>query len=182
MERSRLAGLSLLLLLHLVKNLTPLPSVNIVARLFNAPLHDADAEALGVSTVGSSEAIILAVLAAKRRWQNARRLAGKSTEKPNIVMNAAVQGASSWHPRCWPVLTLYLRVQSAGKRPPGTSKLRSATGTAHRTSTSLTPPRLSPSSTKTPSSSVLSLGEFSSALHPGTASEYCLLQNHLHWP
>lgn len=48
--------------------------------------------ALGVSTVGSSEAIILAVLAAKRKWQNARRAAGKSVEKPNLVMNAAVHG------------------------------------------------------------------------------------------
>ncbi|KAL8291439.1 hypothetical protein RQP46_002417 [Phenoliferia psychrophenolica] len=78
--------------------------VNIVARLFNAPLHDAESEALGVSTVGSSEAIILAVLAAKRRWQNARRLAGKSTEKPNIVMNAAVQV-------CWEKAARYLEVE-----------------------------------------------------------------------
>ncbi|KAK4698997.1 glutamate decarboxylase, partial [Phenoliferia sp. Uapishka_3] len=78
--------------------------VNIVARLFNAPLHDAESEALGVSTIGSSEAIILAVLAAKRRWQNARRLAGKSTEKPNIVMNAAVQV-------CWEKAARYLEVE-----------------------------------------------------------------------
>lgn len=78
--------------------------VNIVARLFNAPLHSEIEEALGVSTVGSSEAIILAVLAAKRRWQNARRLAGKSTEKPNIVMNAAVQV-------CWEKAARYLEVE-----------------------------------------------------------------------
>lgn len=65
--------------------------VNIVARLFNAPVKSQE-NALGVSTVGSSEAIILAVLAAKRKWQNARRAAGKSVEKPNLVMNAAVQG------------------------------------------------------------------------------------------
>ncbi|KAH8929011.1 glutamate decarboxylase [Atractiella rhizophila] len=65
--------------------------VNMIARLFNAPLHDANSEAVGVSTIGSSEAIILSVLAAKRKWQHARRAAGKSTERPNIVMNAAVQ-------------------------------------------------------------------------------------------
>jgi hypothetical protein len=41
-----------------------------IARLFNAPLDNKDAEALGVSTIGSSEAIILSVLAAKRRWQS----------------------------------------------------------------------------------------------------------------
>ncbi|KAI5474691.1 cytosolic nonspecific dipeptidase [Pseudohyphozyma bogoriensis] len=78
--------------------------VNIVARLFNAPLHDADAEALGVSTVGSSEAIILSVLAAKRRWQNARRAQGKSIDKPNLVMNAAVQV-------CWEKAARYLEVE-----------------------------------------------------------------------
>lgn len=41
-----------------------------IARLFNAPLDTPEAEALGVSTIGSSEAIILSVLAAKRRWQS----------------------------------------------------------------------------------------------------------------
>jgi glutamate decarboxylase len=45
--------------------------VNMLARLFNAPLDDQHKEALGVSTIGSSEAIILSVLAAKRRWQRA---------------------------------------------------------------------------------------------------------------
>jgi len=77
--------------------------VNIVAKLFNAPLNDKE-NALGVSTVGSSEAIILGVLAAKRRWQNARRAAGKSVEKPNLVMNAAVQV-------CWEKAARYLEVE-----------------------------------------------------------------------
>ena len=44
--------------------------VNMIARLFHAPLDKPDSEALGVSTIGSSEAIILSVLAAKRRWQS----------------------------------------------------------------------------------------------------------------
>lgn len=57
-----------------------------VARLFNAPLDDPQAEAIGVSTIGSSEAIILSVLAAKRAWKNKRKAQGKSTENPNIVM------------------------------------------------------------------------------------------------
>jgi len=47
-----------------------------VAKLFHAPTDDQN-EALGVSTVGSSEAIILSVLAAKKRWQNQRKAAGK---------------------------------------------------------------------------------------------------------
>jgi glutamate decarboxylase len=47
--------------------------VNMIARLFNAPL-DKGSDALGVSTIGSSEAIILSVLAAKRRWQSETHL------------------------------------------------------------------------------------------------------------
>ncbi|GAA6041951.1 hypothetical protein JCM8097_000238 [Rhodosporidiobolus ruineniae] len=79
-------------------------SVNIIARLFNAPLDNPDAEAVGVSCVGSSESIILAVLAAKRRWQNKRRAEGKDVSKPNIVMNSAVQV-------CWEKAARYLEVE-----------------------------------------------------------------------
>ena len=35
--------------------------VNIIARLFNAPVESPESQALGVSTIGSSEAIILSV-------------------------------------------------------------------------------------------------------------------------
>lgn len=62
-----------------------------IGRLFNAPVNGSSDEVLGTSTIGSSEAIILATLAMKRKWQNARRAAGKSTEKPNLIMNSAVQ-------------------------------------------------------------------------------------------
>jgi len=78
--------------------------VNIIARLFHAPVKDAESQALGVSTIGSSEAIILSVLAAKRRWQNLRKAAGKPYDKPNIVMNAAVQV-------CWEKAARYLEVE-----------------------------------------------------------------------
>ncbi|CEQ42780.1 SPOSA6832_04628 [Sporobolomyces salmonicolor] len=78
--------------------------VNMIARLFNAPLDDPTSEALGVSTVGSSEAIILAVLAAKARWKEMRLAAGKDASKPNIVMNAAVQV-------CWEKAARYLEVE-----------------------------------------------------------------------
>jgi len=77
--------------------------VNMIARLFNAPT-EADADALGVSTVGSSEAIILATLAMKKKWQIARRAVGKSTERPNIVMGANVQV-------CWEKAARYLDVE-----------------------------------------------------------------------
>lgn len=78
--------------------------VSMVGRLFNAPLDSIEQEALGVSTVGSSEAIILATLAAKRKWQNKRRLEGKSTEKPNLVMSSCVQV-------CWEKAARYLEVE-----------------------------------------------------------------------
>jgi len=78
--------------------------VNMIARLFHAPLNNPDAQALGVSTIGSSEAIILSVLAAKRRWQNMRKAAGKPIDNPNIVMNAAVQV-------CWEKAARYLDVK-----------------------------------------------------------------------
>lgn len=60
----------------------------ILADLWNAPSVD---DAIGTSTTGSSEACMLGGLAFKRRWQHARRAAGLSTEKPNLVMSAAVQ-------------------------------------------------------------------------------------------
>lgn len=61
-----------------------------IAHLFNAPLEDGEA-AVGVGTVGSSEAIMLAGLAFKRKWQNKRKAEGKPYDKPNIVTGANVQ-------------------------------------------------------------------------------------------
>lgn len=66
-----------------------------IARLYHAPMHSAEEESLGCSTVGSSEAIILATLAMKRRWQNARKQKGLSIEKPNLVLGSNCQVA--WH-------------------------------------------------------------------------------------
>lgn len=66
-----------------------------IARLYHAPMHSAEEEALGCSTVGSSEAIILATLAMKRRWQNARKEKGLPTDKPNLILGANCQVA--WH-------------------------------------------------------------------------------------
>jgi glutamate decarboxylase len=47
--------------------------------------------AIGTSAIGSSEACMLGGLALKRRWQKARRAAGKPFDKPNLVMSSAVQ-------------------------------------------------------------------------------------------
>jgi glutamate decarboxylase len=67
--------------------------VNMIAHLFHAPLGESET-AVGVGTVGSSEAIMLAGLAFKRRWQNKRKAEGKPFDKPNIITGANVQVSS----------------------------------------------------------------------------------------
>ncbi|MDQ2678363.1 MAG: glutamate decarboxylase [Actinomycetota bacterium] len=74
----------------------------ILARLWNAPDPSAS---LATSTVGSSEAAMLAGLAFKRRWQQARKAAGKSTATPNLVMSSAVQV-------CWEKFANYWDVEA----------------------------------------------------------------------
>uniref|UniRef100_A0A803PJD2 Glutamate decarboxylase n=1 Tax=Cannabis sativa TaxID=3483 RepID=A0A803PJD2_CANSA len=77
--------------------------VNMIAHLFNAPAGDEEA-AVGVGTVGSSEAIMLAGLAFKRKWQQKRKAEGKPIDKPNIVTGANVQV-------CWEKFARYFEVE-----------------------------------------------------------------------
>lgn len=66
--------------------------VNMIAQLFHAPcVGEGGQAAVGVGTVGSSEAIMLAGLAFKRNWQQRRRAQGLPTDSPNIVTGANVQ-------------------------------------------------------------------------------------------
>ncbi len=67
--------------------------VNMVAALFHAPdlSEDDPASATGVSTVGSSEAVMLAGLALKWRWRQARQQAGRDASTPKLVMGSNVQ-------------------------------------------------------------------------------------------
>lgn len=63
--------------------------VSMIGRLFNAPeAEDGGAGAVGTSCVGSSEAILLAVLAMRKRWKNKRVEAGLPTDRPNIIMSS----------------------------------------------------------------------------------------------
>ncbi|OJI97939.1 hypothetical protein ASPVEDRAFT_124799 [Aspergillus versicolor CBS 583.65] len=89
--------------------------INMIAELFNAPKtphsdsanskKEGEAEgAMGTSTVGSSEAIMLGLLAMKKTWQKKRRDAGKDTSRPNIIMNSAVQV-------CWEKAARYFDVE-----------------------------------------------------------------------
>ena len=61
--------------------------VNMLARLFNAPNK---CNSIGSGTIGSSESIMLGLLAHKWTWKKRREAEGKSTDKPNIVMGADV--------------------------------------------------------------------------------------------
>jgi len=60
---------------------------------------------IGTSTIGSSEAAMLGGLALKRRWQHARRQAGKPTDRPNLVLSSAVQV-------CWEKFCNYFEVEA----------------------------------------------------------------------
>ena len=69
--------------------------IRMTAELWNAPDHE---NAVGTSTIGSSEACMLGGMAMKWRWRDKRRAQNKSIEKPNLVMGANVQVC--WHKFC----------------------------------------------------------------------------------
>ncbi|KAK8967199.1 Glutamate decarboxylase [Platanthera guangdongensis] len=77
--------------------------VNMIARLFNVPLGDSE-DAVGVGTIGSSEAIMLAGLAFKRRWQDKMKAQNKPYDKPNIVTGSNVQV-------CWKKFAKYFEIE-----------------------------------------------------------------------
>ncbi|KAL8246023.1 hypothetical protein R6Q59_007239 [Mikania micrantha] len=76
--------------------------VNMIAHLFHAPVGEHDT-AIGVGTVGSSEAIMLAGLAFKRKWQENRKSQGKTHHNPNIVIGSNMQV-------CWEKFARYFEV------------------------------------------------------------------------
>ncbi|WP_336628672.1 MULTISPECIES: glutamate decarboxylase [unclassified Microbacterium] len=72
-----------------------------IAELWHAP---DPAAAPATSTIGSSEACMLAGIALKRRWQEKRRQAGADATRPNLVMSSAVQV-------CWEKFCNYFEVE-----------------------------------------------------------------------
>ncbi len=79
--------------------------VNMVARLFNAP---EDNDVVGVSALGSSEAVMLAGMAMKWRWRKHREDAGQPSSKPNLIMGANVQVVWEKFCRYWEVEPRYI--------------------------------------------------------------------------
>jgi glutamate decarboxylase len=80
--------------------------VRMLADLWNAP-----GEAMGCSTVGSSEAAMLGGMAAKWRWRERQRAAGKPTDRPNMVCGAVQI--------CWHKFAKYwdIELREVGMRP-----------------------------------------------------------------
>jgi glutamate decarboxylase len=76
--------------------------VSMIGRLFHAP---AGHQPTGTATIGSSEAIMLAMLAHKRAWQRRREAAGEPSEDPNMVIGADVH-------TCWEKFANYFEVQA----------------------------------------------------------------------
>jgi len=75
--------------------------VNILSRLFNSPEECAS---IGTATVGSSEAIMLALLAHKWTWKKRMEAIGKAADKPNIVFGSEVHV-------CWEKYAKYFDVE-----------------------------------------------------------------------
>ncbi|TSE00061.1 glutamate decarboxylase [Skermania sp. ID1734] len=74
--------------------------VNIISNLWNSPAGE---DAIGCSTTGSSEAVMLCGLAMKWRWREKMRKAGKPTDRPNLVTGANVQVCWDKFMRYWDV-------------------------------------------------------------------------------
>ena len=81
--------------------------VSIVADLFHAP---ADGDAVGVSTIGSSEAVMLGGLAMKWKWRQRREAAGLDTDRPNLVLGSNVQVVWEKFCRYWDVEPRYVPI------------------------------------------------------------------------
>ena len=69
--------------------------VNMLADLWHAPIAG---DAVGTSTIGSSEACMLGGMAMKWRWRDRQKSAGRPTDRPNLVMGANTQ--ICWHKFC----------------------------------------------------------------------------------
>jgi glutamate decarboxylase len=74
--------------------------INILADLWHA---DANGNAVGTSTTGSSEAAMLGGMALLWRWRARQRAAGKPTDKPNLVTGINVQVCWEKFCRYWDV-------------------------------------------------------------------------------
>jgi glutamate decarboxylase len=96
--------------------------VTMTGRLFHAP---SDCTPVGTATIGSSEAIMLAMLAHRQSWRDRRAAAGQLADKPNLVIGADVH-------TCWEKFTRYFDVEArVVPMKPGAYTLSAADVEAH---------------------------------------------------
>ena len=76
--------------------------VSMIGGLFHAPT---DSAPVGTATIGSSEAVMLAMLAHKRSWQRRREAAGLAADRPNLVLGGDVH-------TCWEKFANYFEVEA----------------------------------------------------------------------
>ncbi|EEQ41764.1 hypothetical protein CLUG_05892 [Clavispora lusitaniae ATCC 42720] len=85
--------------------------ISILSNMWHAPKgSDGVPKTVGTATTGSSEAIMLAGLALKKKWQEKRKAEGKSTENPNILMASVAQVALEKFARYFDVENRTIRV------------------------------------------------------------------------
>jgi glutamate decarboxylase len=89
--------------------------LDIIADFWNAPEPD---DPVGCSTIGSSEACMLAGMALKWRWKERQQEAGRPTDRPNMIVGANVQV-------CWLKFCRYWEVE------PKTVNIRKGRTTLH---------------------------------------------------
>nr|NQU89419.1 glutamate decarboxylase [Bacteroidota bacterium] len=82
--------------------------VNMLARLWNSPEQE---EAIGCSTIGSSEAVHLGGMAMKWRWRERMKAKGKPTDKPNLVLGIDVQVCWEKFCRYWDVEPRFIYIE-----------------------------------------------------------------------
>ncbi|KAF8799749.1 glutamate decarboxylase [Phlegmacium glaucopus] len=84
--------------------------ISMIADLWKAPK---EGKVIGTATAGSSEAIMLGGLAMKKRWQEARKAAGKDYYHPNIIFGSNAQVALEKFARYFDVETRLVPVKAS---------------------------------------------------------------------
>lgn len=82
--------------------------VNMISRLFHA--HEKE-QPVGVSAIGSSEAVMLAGMAMKWRWRQSQKQSNESASTPNLILGTNVQVVWEKFCRYWEVEPRYIPIR-----------------------------------------------------------------------
>lgn len=103
--------------------------VTILSNLWHAPVSLSEngrkhVNTIGTATTGSSEAIMLAGLALKKKWQKRQKAKGRPTDKPNIIMASCAQVALEKFARYFDVENRIIHINEASGHLIDISKIR----------------------------------------------------------